>query len=186
MSSYFKEFLWAMARNKRFNLPTPFPWFETGRRWLDAKAKDEFAYILHDELDSLDFKEVSKQCLSLHYRLAPIVSHWLNCEVFYTVGWVDFGAGGNRFYCDDASLNEILRRNHNGETVKLHAWLTLPSMEIIDATLATTLAISHNSPEMLFTAIANHADALKGMSYKPMLIGEEFLRRSGLIPQPAP
>lgn len=184
MSTYLQEFKRALIRSEKLGLQVPEYYHEpTTPRWLNAKTNDEFAHVVRDALGEVDFSDVNAQCLAFHHRLVPVVSQWLGCEVFYTMGWVDFGAGGSLFQCDEASLAETLRKGQDGNTANIHAWLTLPSMEILDATLSTTLARSNNSAEMLFRAITRHADELNGLTYKPMIVGDDFLRRTGMLRQ---
>lgn len=54
-------------------------------------------------------------------------------------------------------------------------------MEIIDITLSTTLASVDSAAELPFNILARQADALTGMTYRPMVVGEDFLYRAGLI-----
>jgi hypothetical protein len=65
--------------------------------------------------------------------------------------------------------------------MNVHAWLTLPSMEIIDATLATTMAIAQGRPEQGGGVVMGHADGFTGFAYRPMLVGADSLQRAGLL-----
>ncbi|EMX4958083.1 TPA: hypothetical protein QHC21_002963 [Raoultella planticola] len=62
----------------------------------------------------------------------------------------------------------------------IHAWLTLPSYEIIDLTLSTTFAINNNQPENAGIFIAKKADDVTGLIYRPMLVGDEYLKQIGV------
>ncbi|KMZ11842.1 hypothetical protein BHUM_03135 [Candidatus Burkholderia humilis] len=68
------------------------------------------------------------------------------------------------------------------EVLELHAWLTLPSREIIDLTLSTTLGIVRNLPELVGRAAFIHPNDLVGNhSYHPQVLGEDYLRRIGVM-----
>ncbi|HCB1767018.1 TPA: hypothetical protein MYP38_004857 [Citrobacter braakii] len=54
-------------------------------------------------------------------------------------------------------------------------------MEVIDVALATTIAVVQKLPQGHGAVLAKHADELRGMAYKPMLVGPDFLRKSGLL-----
>ena len=54
-------------------------------------------------------------------------------------------------------------------------------MEIIDVALATTMGKVQNRPDMYGLVISKKADDLEGMAYKPMLVGDDFLLKSGLL-----
>ncbi len=41
----------------------------------------------------------------------------------------------NYFYQNEESLNDMLKNGVNPDKISIHAWLTLPSMEIIDLSL---------------------------------------------------
>jgi hypothetical protein len=92
----------------------------------------------------------------------------------------DLGSPGNGTSNYGYAIN-MLRIGHKGGNMNIHAWLTLPSTEIIDVSLATTMGIVQKRPEMLGLAITRPADELNGMAYKPMLVGDGFLRKTGLL-----
>ncbi|RIY05224.1 hypothetical protein D0T11_20755 [Hymenobacter rubripertinctus] len=109
------------------------------------------------------------------------VSRWLGCEVFYTLGWVDDETENGLFYFDEVFIRDVIRTKYSKNTMKIHAWLTLPSLEIIDITLFTTLAFAKKQPTMLGRVITRHPDYIQGMAYKPMLVGDDFLRQTGVL-----
>ena len=76
----------------------------------------------------------------------------------------------------------MLKTGVEGE-VNLHAWLTLPSMEVLDFSLPTSYAKVNNRPEDIGSAIAEHANKLSanGMTYKPLIVGEDFLVKSKIL-----
>lgn len=109
------------------------------------------------------------------------MTEWFRCPVLYTLGWIDDGSDEGLFKFDDAFIADKLRNVHMPGNVNIHAWLTLPSMEIIDVTLATTMAIAQGRPEQGGGVVMGYADEFKGLAYRPMLIGMDFLRRAGLL-----
>ncbi|WP_165841893.1 hypothetical protein [Paraburkholderia unamae] len=179
--SYAHEFAAAVTRSKEFGLLAPQFELETTRRWFDANRLARFPYVMRDGLGELGIEDLMSQCMSIHYRMRSVVQDWLDCPVMYTLGWIDDGTAHGMFKFDDAFITKMLRIGHNGGTVNLHAWLTLPSMEIIDVSLATTMGIAQKRPEMLGLTIIRPADELTGMAYKPMLVGDDFLRKTGLL-----
>lgn len=181
MSTYTKEFTEAVARSKKFGLTVPAHKIEPSKVFLDAKAHAEFPYVVRDGLGDLDLPDVVGQCLAVHYRLVPVISDWLGCDVLYTIGWIDDMTDSGMFRFDDSFVADKLRSGHGGGTVNIHAWLTLPSMEIIDVALSTSMGHLQKRPEMLGGVIASHPDDLKGMVYKPMLVGDDFLSKAGLL-----
>lgn len=178
---YEQEWATALERSARFGLAVPSHQIEPERRWFDDRALAQFPNIVRDGLGDLGFEDIVAQCLAIHYRLVPVVQQWLGCPVLFTLGWIDTGTESGMFRFDDAFIAEKLRTGHMGSTVNIHAWLTLPSMEIIDVSLATSMGVAQKRPEMYGMAMTKHADELKGMTYKPMLVGEDFLRKTGLL-----
>jgi hypothetical protein len=179
--SYVDDWNTAIVRSERFGLTVPPHQLEASRRWLDDKANADFPYVIRDGLGDLAFADVVGQCMMIHYRMAPVIEKWLHCPVLYTLGWIDDGTEDGLFRFDDDFIATKLRDGHSGSQINIHAWLTLPSMEVIDVALATTMGIVQQRPEMYGLAITRPADDLRGMAYKPMLIGDDFLRQSGLL-----
>ncbi|HFT8169543.1 TPA: hypothetical protein ACGR94_005932, partial [Pseudomonas aeruginosa] len=141
-SNYATAWNTAIERTQRFGLNVPEHAGQSMHSYLTPERHAEFPYVVQQALGALDFKDLVLQCLAFHYRLAPVLERWLNCPVLYTIGWVDDGTEGGMFKFDDSFIAEKLKNGHSSPTVDLHAWLTLPSMEVIDATLVTSLAIA--------------------------------------------
>jgi len=179
--NYAAEWSAAVERTRRFSLRIPSHQIEVDQCFLTADRHAEFPYVVRQGLGDLDFSDVVAQCLSIHYRLAPIIQKWLACPVLYTLGWVNYGTDEAMFKFDDAFIAKMLKYGYAGGALDIHAWLTLPSMEVIDVALSTTIAVLQNMPEGYGGVIAQPADGLKGFAYKPMLVGSDFLFKSGLL-----
>lgn len=104
---YYQAFLAALARNQRLGLPAfPLLFPTAGQQWwLTRHAVEQLPYVIRYALGPLSAKQLSAQRISLHHRLAPVIKRWLGCEVYCTVGWVDFEAGGSYFPCDETYLD---------------------------------------------------------------------------------
>ena len=182
--SYAIEWAAAIERSQRFRLAVPAHQIEPDRRYLTDQRQNEFPHVVQQGLGDFDFSDVVGQCLAMHFQLVPVLEKWLGCPVLYTIGWVDIGTDRGMFRFDEDFIAEKLHSGHSGSSVNIHAWLTLPSMEVIDLTLPTSVAVLQNLPHGYGSVIAKHADDLDGMAYKPMLIGSDFLRKSGLLAGP--
>ncbi|MFN1150169.1 hypothetical protein [Serratia liquefaciens] len=101
--------------------------------------------------------------------------------MYYTLGWIDDGTPKGLHKFDDDFIAERLANGHQDDTINIHAWLTLPSMEIVDLTLSTTLSILQGRKEGEGGVIVKKADEITDFSYKPMLVGETFLSKSGIL-----
>lgn len=179
--NYAAEWAAAVERTKRFDLDVPSHEVQSSHLYLTDARQAEFPYVVQRGLGELDTSDVVAQCMAIHYRLAPVIQEWLGCPVLYTIGWIDDDTETGMFKFDDPFIEEKLKNGHVGGTVNLHAWLTLPSMEVIDVALATTIAVLKKIPDGYGRVLARPADGLNGMAYKPMLVGSDFLRKTGLL-----
>lgn len=179
--SYAQEWYKAVARTTELGLTLPKHKVNTNIQILTDERQKAFHNVLKDSLGELNYKDVVAQCISIHYRLLPVIEKWLDCPVLYTLGWIDDGTDEGMFKFDDAFIMNKLQNGCSGDRVSMHAWLTLPSMEVIDVSLATSISVMNNLTEGHGGVIAKHADLLNGMTYKPMLIGVDFLRKSRLL-----
>ncbi len=153
----------------------------TEDRYLTSERHAQFPYVIRSALGELSVDEVVGQCMAINIRLRPVLEEWLRCPVYYTIGWVDVDAGEPLFKFDDAFIREKLANGHSGSHIGLHAWLTLPSLEVIDISLPTSFAVLQNLKEGHGSVIAGPPDGLKGFAYRPMLVGDDFLRKTGIL-----
>ncbi|MFJ3463642.1 hypothetical protein [Achromobacter spanius] len=174
---------WEAARERtaRLGLMVPAMEVPTGDSYLTIQRHGEFPYVIRDALGELTVDDLVCQCLSINIRLRAVLEEWLGCPVYYTIGWVDVDAGEPLFKFDDAFIVEKLASRDSGGEIGLHAWITLPSLEVIDVSLATSFAVLQNLKEGHGGVIAGAPDALKGFAYRPMLVGADFLRKTGML-----
>jgi len=177
---YKSNFLNALERTTRFGLSTPSVEL-CDTRFLTQDTLRKLPLAIRDVMGELDETDIVAQCLSLHLKMKPVIQQILSCEVFYTVGWVSL-QDSNMFKQTEESLFDMLKNGIPGPDVNIHAWLTLPSMEILDFSLPTTYAKVNGIKEGIGGAITMHpSDLTGGMMYQPMLVGEEFLLKTGAL-----
>lgn len=181
ISNYGDDWASAIERTKRYNLRVPTHELTPTHRYLNSSRYAEFPFVVQKGLGELDYPDVVAQCLSIHYRLVPILEEWLGCPVLYTLGWIDDGSDKGMFKFDESFIAGKLRDGHHERTVNIHAWLTLPSFEVIDLALVTSLAVLKGWDKGHGSVLAKHADEITGLAYKPMLIGADFLRYTGIM-----
>ncbi|NQD80991.1 hypothetical protein HP436_12470 [Pseudomonas sp. CrR14] len=74
----------------------------------------------------------------------------------------------------------MMREGMPSHALNLHAWLTLPSLEVIDITFGTTYGVVRNASDFIGRMCFMHPDDMTaGMQYHPQLIGETYLERIG-------
>jgi len=103
-----------------------------------------------------------------------------------TIGFVDHYKKNVRIFeygrFNDADIATWTRQRHTHSTFSGHLWLTLPSLEIIDFTLMSTLADVQKDPEKLGKMIVSHPDDLEeGLAYHPLIVSEGFCILIGAI-----
>lgn len=181
MKDYKTLFDEALKRTARLGAVAPIVAY-SDQSYLTQEKHERFPYYVRDTIGELDLPDVVAQCLSIHQRLRVPLEELFGCDVFFTIGWVEYTIGSNMFEFDEQFAKELLAKKHqSGNSIQMHAWLTLPSMEIIDVSLSTSIGYVQKRPDMLGMVIAKHADELTGgMVYRPMLVGEDYLFKTGL------
>jgi len=180
VATYFDEFVEAQQRTAKFNLASPKIQEPTKRLLTPAKLA-QFPSVVRDAVGELSLNEVVAQCLSIHFRLQRPLEEFFDVPIIFTIGYV-YTPPSYLFRQTEAELLKLLQDGMRGPQVNLHAWLTLPSMEIIDLSLATSIAVIHKNKEGLGGVFASHADELKhGLRYHPMLLGTDYLERIGAL-----
>lgn len=177
---YAEEFIAAADRTKRLSLKCP-DFSVIDKRFLSEEKMNKFPYALRDAVGEIGIEELVAQCLSIHHKLAEPVSNILEAPVYYTIGYVETSEG-SLFKQNEESLKTILESGLPSLELNIHAWLTLPSMEVLDVSLSTSLAVIKKMEKGLGGVIAAKADELKdGISYHPLLIGDDFLRKTDAL-----
>jgi hypothetical protein len=178
--NYEAEFHEANARRELFG-KDPLP-FEKSTSWfLDEVSLRKMILGIQRETRNYTAEQMAGQCATVSMRLAPLISAILGAKTIFTLGY--FSVGETKlFYFDENTLRQWA---HEGPPqfplVEVHAWLTLPSFEIIDSTIASSLGVAQNFKEALGRAITLHYSKLTGgMEYHPVILGEDMLPVFGL------
>lgn len=180
---YKKEWENALQRTERLGFEYPVTFVEMeGKGLLNDKRLRHMNKVLQPALEGFtSYEQLVGQCLQVHLAAKSVIEDWLSCPVFYTLGWVDDGSPKGIFRFDDDDIKNKLENGHHEPTINIHAWLTLPTYEVIDLTLTTTLCLLQGLKDGGGGVLAKKADDFKGFSYRPMLVGDEYLKRIGLI-----
>jgi hypothetical protein len=178
--AYIDEINEAIARAARLGLKTP-DFQAVEGQLLTQKVFQDIPYIVRDALGDAAAEDVAAQCLSYHMRLLPILSDYFKTELTYTIGHVSMGAE-TLFEQSENQMQALIASGVEHPQLKIHAWLTLPTCEIMDFTLPTTYAVVNKTRDGYGSVLAGHADKLlNNVYYHPMLIGEDYLRKIGAL-----
>ncbi|MBE8563789.1 hypothetical protein [Vibrio sp. OPT20] len=177
---YQQEFKVALERTKRFNLKSPYVTCQDVR-FLTYEFMTKFPRLLQQYIGLPTEDDVVAKCLEFHYKLQQPISEIIGVPCEFTIGHIE-SKDQKLFYQSETDLLALLQNGFKGSTLNIHAWLTLPSMEILDLTFPTSYAKINNIKGGAGGIIASHADELSnGVKYHPMLVGEDFLRQSGAM-----
>lgn len=179
--SYITEWKTAIERTERFGLKLPDCRLQSEKRYLTPQFIQEFPYILQKELGVIEKNEVISQCLTFHLRILPILQKHLECGAYFTIGWIDILHTDFLFKFDDLFIEKSIKNKGFNKNINIHSWITLDSMEIIDATFSTTIAMAQKNENGYGGIIMQHDDTSKGLFYMPMLVGDDFLVKSGAM-----
>lgn len=178
---YLEEFRGAIGRTNGYGLCTKDISIEENKRFISEESLRRMRDSLDLHLGEMGIDEIAAQCMLLNLRIKKRVSELLRSQVYFTIGHVEFD-GDSLFYQSEQSLKNMLKHGIDGPSVNIHAWLTLPSMEILDFSFGTSYAVATGDKRGMGAVIVNHADNLTGgMKYHPMVIGSEYLHKIGAI-----
>jgi len=175
---YKHEFKSAMERTLQFGLSLPVVEFEKSTVLTPDNWK-KMNHIVEEYFSNLNVMDVATHCLPVHLDVMSLF-HEHNIPCVFTLGYV-FHEGKKRHFMTESELKTICERGVDGTTVNIHAWLTLPSMEVIDLTYWTTFSYATNNSERLGELVIQSDDEELEVVYHPLLIGEDWLYKSGIL-----
>ncbi|HKX79589.1 MAG TPA: hypothetical protein VJM34_13810 [Novosphingobium sp.] len=105
----------------------------------------------------------------------------LRVRIAFTLGYV-CQDGRRLCHTPIEGLEQMLRTGiAPGARVSLHAWLTLPSHEIVDPTFWAVFPALCNTAEREARGLFMHPDQMMERTYHPQWVGEGFARRIGVL-----
>lgn len=179
-TGYEREFNESLVRTRKWGLnPPSFTPLQGRLLTSDVMVKIQECWI--SELSGCDYDDFSQRCFQVTGSLQEPLQELLGVPLFYTLGFVQEEGKGPIFHTELAQLKKLCRDEQPLNHIDLHAWLTLPTYEVLDFTLLTTLGTLLNTPELKGRAVAGHPEDFPGRpNYHPQLVGDEFLFKSGL------
>jgi hypothetical protein len=176
---YKQEFEAAIDRTKRFDLEVPKVEY-TDATLLTQMVLNQIPYIVFEAVGELGPEDVVAKCLSLHHTLLQPLCKFLKKDVYFTIGYI-YVPPNYLYKISEEELRSLMKEGTTKGELDLHAWLTLPSMEILDFSLPTTIATVKGLKNGHGGVISGCADELlSGLRYHPMVVGDEFINRIGL------
>lgn len=134
------------------------------------------------QLDFLSSYQLNGRCAAVHLTVRDIFRQLLNIESYITIGSMKFD---NHNYCSMSykEIEEELASPNIDQRISAHVWLTFEDGSILDWTgLAwhyTNSGVICEIEECIAFVPANGYSEFH--NYKPYLVGEDFLKRVGVI-----
>lgn len=180
--SYEVELEAAMKRTQEWGLPCPSFAFNS-RRFLTPTFIEGLIGCTQRVTGHLGPRDIAGQCFAVHHFIKDAIEQDLGVPLLYTIGYVTYESGRAVFHTEVTQLKAMLDRGPPlSGPLSLHAWLTMPSHEILDLTFGTTYGVVHGIEKLLGTATFTHPSELKhGMRYHPQLVGTDYFHRIGAI-----
>jgi len=178
MDPYHEDFKRALSWTKKQGLAVPETYFEAGRLMSEARLQ-KLTFAVKRVFKTLSLDEIQAQSLRLHQDLQSIVEEVFESSVFYTLGFVHWPPT-DYFKLTQDEISDLIIKGAQEPHPTLHAWLTLPSLEILDFSINTTLAEALRRPEIAGKMLAAHPSLFKGgLRFHPLLVGDAFLKKEG-------
>lgn len=132
-------------------------------------------------LGIISFAGAAGQCVKWSQALRPHAEKVLGAPILLTFGqllnpskalfnpsWADL----QNWYYEGFRASDFEGRSG----MNLHAWWTLPSGEVMDVTLWSTLSVAWNRPELLGAVTGGWPDKLSpNTTYVPMVVGDDYI-----------
>jgi hypothetical protein len=177
---YIKEFDKAVERTKGFGLVVPPILPDPQKRFFTKETMQELMKTIFKTIGQPSPEELAAQCFEINHGIKLIIDDFFKTTSVFTLGWVDVPSDALFKYTEE-ELKTLLVKGISNTNLHLHAWITMPSMEIFDATLNTKIAVADSKPELAYAIAARHIDDLaEGFAYHPMLLGDEYLNMLGI------
>ena len=183
---YDKEFMDALDFSLELGFDIPKNWKNVENRFLDRKLDEKITELLKEMIGGQPIKLFIRNCLGVHWQLIKRIEEIIGTTPVLTIGSFRVNEGKKRFDFSREDVNKWVNTGiENPNNVNLHAWLTLPSMEILDFTLPAAVAYL-NTPKdknIGIGVLASHWTELKGgLRYEPVAIGNDIPPKFNLPP----
>ncbi len=178
---YKEEFDLSIDRTNRFSLGNVICKHQENMLLSDDDGR-LLSDVFFNTFGWFDPNDLMAKCFSIHYKILKPIELALNVKPIYTIGYLE--SNGKYIYKkSEDELLAIMKQDYKyGGELNMHAWITLPSMEIIDYTLATTIAFVKNMDSSIGQIYCGYADGInEKLKYHPMLVGEGCFRSMGLM-----
>lgn len=183
--AYKERFISAVHKTKELGLSSgtaPLPL----KSQLSEKKYSNIMQLCLEFLTFHGFKkssDLAEKCIPVHMMLRDVIQRELSIKTYVTIGdryWSDY------VYCEMSyeQINIELENPDVNNPIKAHVWLTLPDGSVLDCTGEAHADLvfgrgEHPINECIYLFLPQRV--LKEGYYRPYLVGDEFLIRTGSI-----
>lgn len=182
---YHQLYLEARARTLKWQLSLGREDFSE-RLFLSTEAEaEECARVvsMFYQQNDIHIEDSVAQCWRINMFIKPALEKYFNAPLVLTFGSIETSPDKIRYDMSEKEIKNLLKERTYGTTsINLHAWLTLPSMEILDLTFVTSYAVMNNLPDSIGGVVYGPPENLNHTHfvYRPKILGEEFVEAAGL------
>lgn len=150
-------------------------------RYASPSSIAAVRWELHRSVGHLSEDVVAAQRFGITAAVRTTLEAALRVPLAYTLGYVH--QNGQRLcHTSMEGLEQMLRTGiAPGARIRLHAWLTLPSHEVIDVSFWALFPELSCTEEREMRSLFTHPDQMLGRAYCPQWVGDQFVRRIGIL-----
>lgn len=174
---YYREFIQAYHLPRELGFPQTRVFKATGEKILIGGIELKLQKAIVDFVETLGNEvQISANCLFLTLSFFEYLNEHLPLNSFVTLGYVNI-AGNDWFkFSQDDLRRWVIEGLDSPENLNMHAWLTLPSMEIIDLTLSSTIAEITGDRTIFGRVMTNAPQDSPSIKYHPIALGTEVIK----------
>lgn len=176
---YLKRFIEADKRTKKFGLISPDLLIDTTTPLFSTKYSNDIPSLLNECIPNYTTEDLMGQCINVSYKMQLFVEKYFNTDVYLTFGYIMLGEK-EQFRFTESDIEKMLK-GESKVRLNIHTWLTFPNMEILDLTYITTYVFANDIEAPVNPFLFKPANSFNGMEYYPMLLGKDFLIKSGIM-----
>lgn len=180
---YKDHFIKAIERTYRLKISLDSPLVDSSETYIVPGVYEDLKRLLITEFPDFHSGSLAFNCHKVSYYMKSVLEKYFGTELYLTIGYITMEAY-NYFSLDQEKISALLNRTYSidDKVIPFHVWLTLPSLEIIDFTFGQSFASNSEEQIPLNEFLFRHPDNLIGsLKYIPVLIGEDFLSKIGVL-----
>jgi len=125
-------------------------------------------------------EHIAGMCMQITHELVEFLQG-AGIGAIYTLGWMSYREHPVYRFGEADVRRWLVHGIPDPRKVDVHAWITLPSAEIIDPSWLSTVGIVQNKRDLIGAVIIADADQRTSHQYHPVTVDTRVLFRIGLL-----